>query len=421
MYVCIELQRNNTKTTKMKTTKHNDLQSLVTELQRQSLQKRDFIIPSNLISMKNGEILVQDGKENQQLSKILKDSGISYQNGGATETLKLFPLETCHTQLSEKLQIPKKYYDRMTGGNTDILDYSVSYWMQRFGKNCLLRTFIDKDQNAGYARAVLSDRFKVIDNFDLILACLEAIKDLGHAPDFIQIADADITDKRMYVRFICPSIEVQAPELLLKSIVPGEGPNTNMGIISGFVISNSEIGFGQYSISPRAHILTCNNGRIFKDDNFSQVHLGGKMEEYSYINWSEETKQKNYQLIISQIKDAIKKFMSQEYLREKVNHMIEKETKSIAHPVDCIKNVCASLQVGEEKQKTILDYFIKGGEANVFNLTQAMTFFAHKNAEPDERFELEVAASKVADNIEKFDRVWEGDNTPQISLKLGLN
>lgn len=408
--------------TKSKATKHEDLQSLVTELQRQTTLKKDFIIPSNLISMKNGELVITDSNENKQLKKILMDSGIAFKVDEMTPSIKLQPLETCHSQISEKLNMPKKYYDRMVGGHTKILDYSVSYWMKDHGKNCMLRTFIDKQKGIGYARAVLSDNFKVIDNFDLILACLEAIKELGYGPDFIQIADADITDKRMYVRFICPSIEVQAPELLLKHIVPGKGLTTNPGIISGFVISNSEIGFGRYTISPRAHILTCANGRIFKDDNFSQVHLGSKMEEYSFIDWSEQTKQKNYELIISQIKDAIKKFMSKEYLQAKVNLMIEQELKVITNPYDCVKNVCTSLQMGEEKQKTILDYFIKGGgEATVFNLTQAMTYFAHNDATPDEQFELETAASKVAKDIAKFDKVWEGDNTPQISLSLGLN
>lgn len=402
-------------------TKHPDLHSLIGELQRQNSMKQDFIIPSNLISMRRGDLIIEDEKENAPLTKILRSSGISF-GDGPTPAIRLMPMETCHSQLSEKLQIPKKYYDRMTSGNTKILDYSVSYWMKKFGKNCLLRTFIDKNKGEGYARAVLSDSFKMIDNFDLMLAALEAIKDLGYGPDFIQVKDADITDKRMYVRFVCPSIEVEAPELLLKHIVPGTvSATTEKGIISGFVISNSETGFGKYTISPRVHILACDNGRIFQDDNFSQVHLDAKMEEYSFINWSEETKQKNYQLIISQIKDAIKKFMSPEYLREKVNKMIEKECKIIMNPYDCVRNVCASLQVTEEKQKTILDYFMKGGEPSVFNLTQAMTFYAHKNATPDEQFELEVAASKVADNIDKFDKLFQEGEVPQLSLKMSLN
>lgn len=396
-----------------------DIQSLVMELQKENLKKKDFIIPSRFISMRDGELIVSD-QANSQLKSILQETGIASAED-LTTLMRLTCLETCHQHLSEKLQIPKKYYDRMVSGNNEILDHSVSYWMHKHDKNVLLRTFIDKEEKSGMARAILSDRFKMIDNFDLLLACLEAIKEMGYGPDFLTIESADITDKRMYIRFVCPSIEVQAPELLKGYKVPG-APNGNIqvgdGIISGFVIKNSEIGFGQYTISPRATVLRCSNGMIFTDDNFAKTHLGRQMEEMSVVTWSEETKKLNHNLVIAQIKDAIRTFISPEYLSGKVAKLIEMNQRALEHPADCIKNVCQAMQVTEDKQKTILDYFMKSGDITPFGVTQALTLFAHKNGNADERFQLESAGVKVLANIEKFDKEFVEGKTAQTELVL---
>lgn len=103
-------------------------------------------------------------------------------------------------------------------------------------------------------------------------------------------------------------MEINAPDLL-KNYKSPKGGNSAVGdgIITGFVITNSELGQGSFSISPRAVVLKCSNGMVFKNDAFGKIHLGGKMGEYSQIDWSEETKRKNYELIQAQVKDAVKK------------------------------------------------------------------------------------------------------------------
>jgi uncharacterized protein (DUF433 family) len=128
------------------------------------------------------------------------------------------------------------------------------------------------------------------------------------------------------------------------------------------------------------------------------------MEEYSTIDWSEETRQKNYELVCSQVKDAIKYYASEEYLGAKIHELTEKGNKELTYPIETIKNVSKHLSISEEKESSILNYFIKSGDTNAFGVTQALTYYAQHNASPEERYEIEMESVVVLDLIEEFDK-----------------
>ena len=383
--------------------KNLSLQEIVEALQTQTLLKQDFVVPSKYLRMDNTNLVVLNQEKLDSLSKLLLDTGIAV-NENDIEKIELAVLDCCHTQIGQRLDIPKKYYDKMLGNTMaqHILDYNVTNWFRlRNENNFLLRTFIDKEQKTGIARAILSDRYNVLDNYDVMLATLDAIRESGIN---VQIESGDITDTKFYMRFVCPDIEMDAPDILKNYRVP-DGSTGGNGIISGFVISNSETGNGKFSISPRAVVLACRNGMIFKNDAFQKTHLGSKMEEYTTIDWSEETRQKNYELVCSQVKDAIKYYASEEYLGAKIHELIEKGNKELNHPIETIKNVSKHLSISEEKESSILNYFIKSGDTNAFGVTQALTYFAQHNASPEERYEIESESVMILDSIEEFDKV----------------
>jgi hypothetical protein len=382
--------------------KNLSLQQIVEQLQKQNLLKQDFVVPSKYLKMNESNLIVINESKLDSLSKLLLDTGIAV-NENELEKIELAVLDCCHSQIGTRLDIPKKYYDKMLCNERyhHILDYNVTNWFsEKNENNFLLRTFIDKEQKTGIARAILSDRYNVLDNYDVMLATLDAIRESGIN---VQIESGDITDTKFYMRFVCPDIELDAPEILKNYRLP-DGTKGSNGIISGFVISNSETGNGKFSISPRAVVLACRNGMIFKNDAFQKTHLGSKMEEYHTIDWSEETRQKNYELVCSQVKDAIKYYASEEYLGAKIHDLMEKGNKELNHPIETIKNVSKHLSISEEKESSILNYFIKSGDTNAFGVTQALTYFAQHNASPEERYELETESVLILDSIEEFDK-----------------
>ncbi len=386
----------------MKNLKNLSLMEIVEELKVQNLMKHDFVVPARYIKMFETQLQVVNESNLDEFAKLLLDTGIVCEDA-TTEMIYLTLLDCCHSQIASRLDIPKKYYDKMLldEKNHYLLDQNVSHWFNsKSNQNYLLRTFIDKENKSGIARAILSDRYNILDNYDVMLATLDAIRESGIN---VQIESGDITDTKFFMRFVCPEIELEASELLKNYRVPNGSKGGN-GIISGFVISNSETGNGKFSISPRAMVLACRNGMIFKDDSFEKTHLGGKMEQYSSIDWSEDTRQKNYELVCSQVKDAIKFYASKEYLGAKIHELMEKGNKELSHPIETIKNVTKHLSIGDEKEKNILNYFIKSGDTNAFGVTQALTYFAHQNCTPEERYDLESQSVVILDLIDSFDK-----------------
>jgi hypothetical protein len=397
--------------------KNLSLEEIVKELQTQNLQKHDFVVPAKFMKMEQSRLLVVNEDSLDELSKVLIETGISLPDA-ENETADFQVLDSCHAQISNRLSIPKRYYDRMLNQEKSwsLLDHNVTHYLRAEGnKNYLLRTFIDKEKKSGIARAILSDRYNILDNYDVMLATLDAIRATGMN---IQIESGDITDHKFFMRFICPDIELNAPELLKNYRVPN-GSESNNGVISGFVISNSETGNGKFSISPRAVVLACRNGMIFKNDAFEKTHLGAKMEEYSTIDWSEETREKNYELVISQVRDAIKTYASKDYLGAKIHELISKGDVELSNPFETVKNVARHLQISEEREKSILNYFIKGGDTKAFGITQALTYYAQYDATPEERFDIENQAVDILTNIKQFDKPELKVNP--IQNNVGLN
>jgi hypothetical protein len=382
--------------------KNLSLQEIVQQLQKQNLLKQDFVVPSKYLKMVGSNLIVINESKLDSLTKLLLDTGISIDENDL-QKIELAVLDCCHSQIGSRLDIPKKYYDKMLIKEQyhHLLDYNVTSWFtEKNENNFLLRTFIDREEKTGIARAILSDRYNVLDNYDVMLYTLDAIRECGIN---VQIESGDITDTKFYMRFVCPDIEMEAPDILKNYRVP-DGTQGGNGIISGFVISNSETGNGKFSISPRAVVLACRNGMIFKNDAFQKTHLGAKMEEFTTIDWSEETRQKNYELVCSQVKDAIKYYASEEYLGAKIHELVEKGNKELTYPIETIKNVSKHLSISEEKESSILNYFIKSGDTNAFGVTQALTYYAQHNASPEERYEIETESVLILDSIEEFDK-----------------
>jgi hypothetical protein len=376
------------------------LAELVNELKDQNLKKKDFVVPANLLSMENGQLVVNNYNSNDELSRLLDEIGIKSEN---ENKLILNCLPVLHQNLSDKLDIPRKYYNKIQAlKDTNLIDTNVTHWLKSMRGNLFLRTFINKEENEGFGRAILSDRYNVIDNFDVLLATLEAVKDSGLNLT-IEDNGCDLSESKMYVRFINKDIEINAPELL-KNYKSPKGGSHGDGIITGFVITNSEIGQGSFSISPRAVVLKCQNGMVFKNDAFGKIHLGSKMEQYSQIDWSEETKRKNYELIQAQVKDAVKVFSSEEYLAKKISELNVYTTEELKNPIETIKNVSRILNITDEKEKNILDFFMRGGDFTPMGISQALTFYAHETKDADEAHEMEVEAINILPKIKDLDK-----------------
>lgn len=347
--------------------------------------------------------LLEKQKE-MKLDRVIKGANIEYRDGKIWVRNPLIPVEyfnytptdLFHTQMAEKLGIPAKYYDRCMADAPEILEANINLWFAKDANiKYLLRTF--HNDGSGVARALLSNSFNILDNYDVLFTALKAIKDMGVN---VKITKAQVSDKRLYLHVTCPEIEIQADAFLREYLKHNDAAGN--GIISGLVIANSEVGLGTFEIRPRAVICKCNNGLVVKDESFKKVHLGTRMDE-GEIEWSARTKQKNYELIMSQTQDAVKKFLSPEYLGRMVEKISAAHSISLQYPIDTIQHVCHELDITDKYKQDIIKYFVEDGDSKASGVFNAITRSA-QDMPLDAQYDVEANAFSILSKIQKFDK-----------------
>jgi hypothetical protein len=143
---------------------------------------------------------------------------------------------------------------------------------------------------------------------------------------------------------------------------------------------------------------------VWRGDAMKKIHLGTRMDESTSVKWSEETKQKNMELVLSQTKDAVRLFMSPEYLGEKINKLREEANIPLQHPFEAVKNVCKELSYSQEKQDSIMNYFVQGGNQSRFGIVQAITYYAGQTEDADEKYDTQIDATEIIDKIGDLDK-----------------
>jgi hypothetical protein len=169
--------------------------------------------------------------------------------------------------MADKLGIPSAYLRRLRAEHLDLYDANVNGWLQRQpDRQLLVRTLRGRDAGRdGIARAVLSGRYRFVDNLDVLLAVLDGIRTAGAD---VRVAKCDLTERRMYVQIASQSVAARAATLLDGYVSPFTGaPGTdNPLVFAGFVLANSETGHGSFSITPRLIAQVCSNGYTITKD-----------------------------------------------------------------------------------------------------------------------------------------------------------
>jgi len=399
----------------METTIRNaSLRDLSTLLHEQRVRSLDVVAPSNKIRSENGYIYL-DGTEAE-----LTDDGVMPTEG------KYAVSDVFDDGLSAKLDIPRAYLRRMRESRPDILDATVNGWLHggaighrtsglpehtypAYGKPLMLRLFRGDDGGTGFARALLSDRYGINDNLDILMAALDGVRAAGvevHIPQ----GGADLTERRMHVRVVAPQVSVLAPELLANYRSPFDGGRSGTGrwmpdhllheaqsdrdtgqVFAGFAIRNSEVGAGAWKISPVIIFRTCGNGTTITADAMRSPHIGAKLDE-GVIKWTADTERKALQLVTARTRDAVATWLDPVYLQSKVDAMNEDASTKINDAPAVIEFIAKKMLYSDVEQKSILDHFIAGGQTTAGGIMQAITATAQTVDDADEATRLEDSA-----------------------------
>jgi hypothetical protein len=373
------------------TARNASLTDLVGMLKREQDLKLDAVVPATAITSVGGNLVVE---------------GMS----AFGDTLAFRPTEICDGDLADKLSIPVKYLRRMRNERPDLFDANVNGWLRgsqvdfaqsmRDGavtktypadlRSFTLRTFIEPGEAFGIARSLQSDRYAVIDNLDVLMGAMQGINSTGLP---VTVHSADLSERRMAVRFHCEAVSTVADELLRGyrspySHLTGDQCPT---VFAGFTLSNSETGGGAFTIVPEVVVEICSNGMRMTKDIFRKIHLGGKQDE-GIVRYSEETRRKQVELVTLEARDTVAMFLDQDYLLDAVRHLTEKAGKPVTDAVKSVELVAKACGYTEDEQTSILTAFIAGGQPTAGGIMQAITVVAQEVADPDRAWELSNGA-----------------------------
>lgn len=370
------------------TLRRQDLATLAKTLQDQQARSVDVVIPAKSLHSKDGLIVVSG------LDPVIDETGVTDVNGFYR------PNNVGDEGIARMLGIPPQYLRKMHNGTDDVAphpklyDENVNGWLERQGGKWLLRLLrTDAIEGLdGIVRAVLSDRYRSIDNFQILMAVLDGIRSSGLDVSAMRV-DADLTERRMIVRVHTAEVALAAPELIgtYRSPFSGASGMDNPMLFAGFQITNSEVGAGSFSVTPRVVWEVCTNGMTITKDAMREIHLGVRLQE-GVVRPSAKTINANLSLVRSQAEDAVKTFLSKEYLESKVDEVRVQMGVEIDDPPKVIASVSKSLGFSEADAANILTAFTKGGQVTAGGVMQAITAVAQSVEDGEEALKWEAAA-----------------------------
>lgn len=379
-----------------------DLQTLATALNDQRTRALDVVADARSLTVEGGALILR-GTE-----AVLSEDGVSSVDG------RYVPTTVGDEGLAEKLGIPTPYLRRLRSDAPDLYDANVGGWLARDERRFMLRLLRGGDvvEAHGVLRAFLSDSYRTVDNFDVLLAALEGMREAGVSEPRIQ---ADLTDRRMYVRVTVPEIAAYAPDLLAGYRSPfdggaadaggwtpdrvahaaaGEGsayvPGSEPIVFGGFVITNSETGNGGYNLTPRLEVKVCANGLTIAADAQKKIHLGPKLDT-GVVRASDRTLQANLELVKAQTADAVRTFLDVDYVQAKIREMEKSAGVKVTDPQKTIATVSKQLGFTKDQQAEILNHFVVGGQLTAGGVMQAVTSVAQTLADGDAAWDMEAA------------------------------
>lgn len=333
------------------------------ELERQVETRKDYVAETPALTM-----ATVMGPKGHPEPGVLELHGL---NGKPLQVREL-----AHEQVAEQLEIPAKYYKRMVAEAPALLAENVNHWWHRSPSKRMVRTL------DGQVRAVLSSRYRPLDNMDLAEAVLPTLQEKG-----VKILSSELTERRLYIKTILPSLELEVKSKRKGDVVQ-----------AGVVISNSEVGCGAVRIEPFLYFLWCTNGAIAPDSSLRSHHVGRGQEVDGVREFlRDETKVQDDRAFWMKVRDVVAASFNQVHFAAMVRRMEEMAGERIeSTKYEKVVEVTTSrLSLPDSTRGSVLRNLIEGGDLSRYGLMNAVTAVANTTQDYELATELERAGGKV--------------------------
>lgn len=334
------------------------LQELAMEIERQNNAKADYVVQTRALTFEGNKLVIPEVGE-------------------------LTIRENAHGQIANRLKIPKAYYDRMRQEAPELLSQNVNHWFQRADERRMVRT-LDGD-----ARAFLSDRYRVLDNFEMMSAVLPVLQE-----NRVDIVSTQVTEQHMYIKVLFPDVQTE---------VKGS-PQKNDVVQAGIVISNSEVGSGSLRVEPLIYRLVCTNGMI-ANTSMKKYHVGrGQGTSFEDVQelLRDETRMLTDKAFWMQVQDVVRSSINRDIFLAQVERLSEATEKKLeGDPVKAVELVRKQFGFTQEQGSDIMRHLIEGGDLSQWGVANAVTRTANDQEDYEAATHLERMGGRIIDLSER--------------------
>jgi hypothetical protein len=338
------------------------LQELAIEIDRQSKAKRDYVANATALALRPAE-----GGVVMKVGDLVEHSV-----GGLA-----------HGQIAEYTDIPKAYYDRMLQADPGLLATNVNHWMVQKSDKRMVRTL------DGKVRALLSDRYRPLENAELAEAVLPVLQREG-----LILLSCEITERRLYIKAVDERILRDVPS----GRKLGDGSHVFFDTVSPAVtISNSEVGCGAVFIESGVFTKACTNLAMV-GNNMRKYHTGARAElsDDVFRLLSDDTRRKTDAAVWAQVRDVVAGALNAarfEALCDKLGETSEQKIEG--SPVAAVEVLGKTLGMGKGETNSVLKHLIEGGDLTRYGLFNAVTRTAEDLPDYDRATEFERFGGRV--------------------------
>ena len=296
------------------------IEELAAEIMRQNEIKEDYVVNSPCLQMDAWDsdlfLRVMDGQQTDRL-----------------EPLEIS--ENAHRQISARLGIPIKYYNRMLAESPDLLTQNVNTW---FNKNPRL------------------------DHHEVTCA---VIPEIGTIPD-VQFVSNQITEDHLYMKAIIPHLQ--------REVLPGRT------IQAGLMIRNSETGLGTFTVSPLLYCPENNCGMIADTGAVKRTHSGPVYRAEENFQLRPEaflTSEDN--AFLEKIRRAIRDTVDETVFEQTVARLREAiDARINTHDIPVVVNHAGNeFGITDSEQHGVLQHLLEQEDMTLFGLANAVTRQSH--------------------------------------------
>ena len=208
--------------------KGHDIKKMVEKINNDVQYKKDYIVDLH-------STLIKENDPNITYPKICLDEVFGSEYELTDHSLN---------QLCNRLEIGRNYISKCLPVSQELVAHNLNFWINKNkNRKLMLRTWDNPVHNQKEMRAIMSDRYKRIDNDVVVNHSLNKLMDMN-----ADLKYAHYDGDYLNITAVTPKLEGEVEK---DDIVQG-----------GITITNSEVGGGSLIIQPFIYRLVCTNGMV---------------------------------------------------------------------------------------------------------------------------------------------------------------